>query len=94
MVFANNSLMIKSEKNSLEVYCERIRLESGFWDDNCVYLFASFFFHFIVIFALMGNGSLHLFLTANTLQTSILMCIVSLLLLLHLLLFDINAHHE
>ena len=94
MVFVNNSPMIKPEKNSLEVCCERIRLESGFWDDNCVCLFASFFFHFKFIFALIGNGSLHLFATANVFQTNILMCIASLLLLLRLLLFGINARHE
>ena len=36
VVFVKNSPIIKSEKNSLEVCCERIRLESGFWDENCV----------------------------------------------------------
>ena len=79
--------MIKSEKNSLEVCGERIRLKSSFWDDNCVYLFALFSFLFILISTLIGNGSLYLFATANALQTNILMCITSLLSLLHPLLF-------
>ena len=87
-------LMIKLEKNSLEVCSEKIRLESGFWDDTCVYLFTSFSFHFILISTLMGNGSLHLFAMANALQTGILMCITSLLPLLHPLLFGVNARHE
>lgn len=87
-------LTIKSEKISLEVYIEKIWLESGFWDGKCVYLFASFSFHFILISTSMGNESLHLFATSNVLQIGIMMCINSLLLLLCLLLFGANAQHE
>ena len=38
MVFAKNPPMIKLKRNSLGVYHKRIQLESGFWDENCVYL--------------------------------------------------------
>ena len=94
MVFAKTPPMIKLKMNSVGVYHKRIQLESGFWDENCVYLLVLFPFHFIIILALMGNGSLHLFATVNALQTGILMCITSLLLLLRPLLFDINTCHE
>ena len=90
----HNPPMIKLKMNSLGVYHKRIQLESGFWDENCVYLLVLSPFHFIIILTLMGNGSLHLFATVNALQTGILMCITSLLPLLRPLLFDINTHHE
>ena len=69
VVFAKNPPMIKLEKNSVEVYCKRIRLGFSFWYQNCVFLMDLFPSHFIVILALMSNGSLHSFsfVTANAL---------------------------
>ena len=86
--------MVKLEKDSLEVNYKRIRLKSGFWDDNCVYLLVSFYFLFIVMLALIGNKPLHLCATVNALQIGVLMCITSLLPLVCLLLFSINARNE
>ena len=86
--------MVKLEKDSLEVNYERLQLKSGFWDDNCVYLLVSFCFLFIVMLALIGNKPLHLCATVNALQIGVLMCITSLLPLVCLLLFSINAHNE
>ena len=61
MVFAKNPPMIKLGQNSVEVYYKRIRLGSGFWNQNCVYLMDPFPSHFIVTLALMSNKSLHSF---------------------------------
>lgn len=94
MVFAKNPPMIKSKRDFLVVYGERIRLKNSFWDKKCVYLLVSFHFPFLVMLALMGNESLHLCETANALQTGALMCIPPLLPLHRPLLFGINARNE
>ena len=71
VVLAKNPLMIKSEKNFQEVSYQRIQLESGFWRENCVYLYALTSLNFIATAVLMSHRSLYLFAMASALQVDI-----------------------